>query len=58
MGTPSMPPAPKLPPPAPSMLDPTVMFARLRERQKALSASGRESTILTGPAATAAKLGG
>lgn len=45
MGAPKM---PKVTPQAeaPNLLDPTVMFARQRERQKALSQSGRQSTIL------------
>lgn len=51
MGAPKMPPAPKQPNQAPNLLDPTVMFARLREKQKALQASGRASTILSSPMA-------
>jgi hypothetical protein len=31
------------------MLDPTVMFARIRERQKAMAAQGRAATILSRP---------
>lgn len=49
MGTPKMPRAPKEPNQAPNLLDPTVMFARLREKQKAMSMTGRASTILSKP---------
>jgi hypothetical protein len=47
MGMPSMPKTPALPNPPPRVIDPTVMFARLREKQKALMAQGRNSTILS-----------
>ena len=45
MGSPSL---PRVQPQreAPNLLDPTVMFARLRERGKATQAAGRNSTIL------------
>lgn len=46
---PRMPAAPKEPAQPPNMLDPTVMFARIRERQKAMAAQGRAATILSRP---------
>jgi hypothetical protein len=48
-GAPRMPPQPAPPPQPPNLLDPTVMFKRQRERQKAQQAMGRNSTILTKP---------
>jgi len=51
MGTPSIPKF-KEPKPPPSMIDPTVMFARQREKQKALQSTGRHSTILSSPYVT------
>jgi hypothetical protein len=45
--SPSLPPPPKPPAAPPSLVDPLVMFARLREMNKAKQRSGRESTILT-----------
>jgi len=46
---PRMPAEPKMPSASPNMLDPTVMFARIRERQKAMAAQGRQATILSRP---------
>lgn len=52
-------------PPIPTAVDPLVMFARLREQQKAQARQGRSSTILasgngtaTPSLATGGKLGG
>ena len=50
MGTPRIPKF-DLPKPSPNLVDPTVMFARMREKQKAQQASGRQSTILSAPLA-------
>jgi len=46
---PKMPAAPKEPAAPPNMLDPTVMFQRIREKQKAMAATGRQATILSRP---------
>ena len=46
MGMPRMPKPPRPPSEAPNLLDPTVMFARAREKQKSLMSAGRQSTIL------------
>lgn len=48
MGGGSLPPNPKVSA-VPQIIDPTVMFARMREKAKALQRTGRESTILTNP---------
>lgn len=53
MGAPKMPAQVAAPPQAPNLLDPTVMFARLREKQKAAMSAGRASTILTKPLGSA-----
>lgn len=44
----SLPPNPKVST-VPQIIDPTVMFARIREKSKAKARTGREATILTNP---------
>jgi len=51
MGAPKMPKQQATPPPGPNLLDPTVLFARQRQKQKAMQATGRQSTILSKPLA-------
>ena len=48
MTSPSLPPVPKTSA-VPQLVDPTVMFARLRQRQLAQSATGRDATVLKSP---------
>ena len=48
MGGNQLPPNPKVSS-APQLIDPTVMFARMREKSKAKARTGREATILTNP---------
>lgn len=47
MGGASLPKTPSPGREVPNLLDPTVMFARQRERDKAAQAQGRRSTILS-----------
>lgn len=47
MSSPSIGATPKDPAQPPSLLDPTVQYARVRTKQKALQATGRGSTILS-----------
>lgn len=47
-GGPKAPPPPPPPMPMPDLLDPAFRDAQRREREKALSRSGRMSTILSG----------
>ena len=48
-GSPSPPPLPPEPAPPPTMLDPQVVRNKATNRRRAALASGRDSTILTGP---------
>lgn len=48
MKAPKLPAAPQS---GPRMIDPLVMYARMRDKQKAGMMQGRQSTIMAGPAA-------
>jgi hypothetical protein len=55
MGMPSQPKAPPAPPPVASLLDPTIMMIRDRERAKRKSKAGQSSTVKTSPRGVSSK---